>query len=171
MSEKNEETASGLDKAKMKMVLAVAVIVIPAIAAGAFGLGIVDIGDAGSESPEDSAETEGSPEAGGEPNVVVSEIVEDPPGEPNEEDVVFENTGGGTADMSGWTVSDEADQTYTFPDGFTLEPGESVTLNVESGTDTESDLYWGSGNPIWNNGGDTVVLRDTQGRVVAEESY
>jgi len=169
MSKKNEETASGLDKSKMKITLAVAVIVIPAVAAAGLGLGIVDIGGSESQVPGGSGEEDS--QQGGEPNVVVSEIVKDPPGETNEEDVVFENTGGGTADMSGWTVSDEADQTYTFPEGFTLESGESVTLNVESGTDTESDLYWGSGSPIWNNGGDTVVLSNSQGEVVAEESY
>jgi hypothetical protein len=60
----------------------------------------------------------------------------------NDEYIVFENSGEEAIDFSGWTVSDEADHNYTFPDGFTLGPGEKVTLHTGSGTDTETDLYW-----------------------------
>ena len=34
---------------------------------------------------------------------------------------------------------------------------------VKSGTDTATDLYWGRGNPVWNNDGDVAVLRDAGG--------
>jgi competence protein ComEC len=170
MSKKDEKTSSGIDKGKLKLVLAVAVIVIPAIAIGAYATGLVGGGGSGGggESP---AENEGGQATSGEAEVVVADVVYDPEGAANEEDVVFENTGGSAADMSGWTVEDEAGTTYTFPNGFTLGPGESVTLNVEEGTDTDTDLYWGYGRAIWNNGGDTVILRDSSGAVVLEESY
>jgi len=62
----------------------------------------------------------------------------------NDEYVVFENTGDAALDLSGWTVSDEADHTYTFPEGVTLDAGAQVTLRTGSGTDDETDLYWGS---------------------------
>ncbi len=89
----------------------------------------------------------------------------------NDEYVVFENAGDESVDLSGWTVEDEAGRTYTFPDGFVLEPGERVTLHTGSGTDSATDLYWGSGSPIWNNGGDTVIVRDETGERVLEETY
>ena len=89
----------------------------------------------------------------------------------NDEYIVFENTGSETLDMSGWTVADDADHTYTVPDGFTLGPGETVTLYTGSGTATESELYWGSGSPIWNNDGDTVIVTTTEDDRVLEESY
>jgi len=89
----------------------------------------------------------------------------------NNEYVVLANAGGKTLDLSGWTVEDEAGATYTFPDGFTLEPDASVTLHTGSGADTAEDLYWNSGSPIWNNGGDTVIVRDEQGTIVIEETY
>jgi endonuclease YncB( thermonuclease family) len=88
----------------------------------------------------------------------------------DDEYVVFENTGGAAADVTDWTVSDEAGKTYTFPT-FTLDAGSSVTLHTGSGTDTSTDLYWGRGSPVWNNDGDTVTLRDDTGTVVAQQSY
>jgi len=89
----------------------------------------------------------------------------------NDEYVVFENTGEASLDLSGWTVADEAGKLYTFPDGYTLGPGETVTLHTGSGTDTETDLYWGAGSPVWNNAGDTVTVRNSDGERVLVETY
>lgn len=89
----------------------------------------------------------------------------------NDEYVVFENTGESSLDLSGWTVSDEADHTYTVPQGFTLDPGARVTLYTGSGSNTDSKLYWGSDAAIWNNGGDTIYVRDDDGSTRVEYSY
>jgi micrococcal nuclease len=88
----------------------------------------------------------------------------------NDEYVVLENTGDTELDLSGWTVADEAGKTYTFGD-VALGAGEQVTLHTGSGTDTGTDAYWGQGSAVWNNGGDTVTVRDADGTVVAERSY
>jgi len=114
---------------------------------------------------------------GGTPTgeLVVSEVHADAEGDErenlNDEYVVFTNRGDASLDLSGWTIADEAGTTYTFPDGFSLDAGESVTLHTGSGADTASDLYWGSGSPIWNNGGDTVIVRNAQGDIVSKEPY
>jgi micrococcal nuclease len=89
----------------------------------------------------------------------------------NDETVTFENAGDATLDLTGWTVSDAAGREYRFPDGFTLDPGDRVTLHTGSGTDSADDLYWGLGGAVWNNDGDTVTVRDADGEVVAERSY
>ncbi|WP_373689827.1 lamin tail domain-containing protein [Halocatena marina] len=89
----------------------------------------------------------------------------------NDEYVVFENTGSSTLDLSGWTVSDEAGHTYTFPSGASLAAGETVTLHTGSGSDTTSDRYWGASGAIWNNGGDTVSVNDDSGTLVTSETY
>jgi competence protein ComEC len=46
-----------------------------------------------------------------------------------------------------------------------------VTLHTGTGTDSATDRYWGSGAPVWNNGGDTVVVTDDEGTVVLRETY
>ncbi|ELZ40408.1 beta-lactamase [Halorubrum tebenquichense DSM 14210] len=46
-----------------------------------------------------------------------------------------------------------------------------MTLRTGSGTDTDTELYWGSGSPIWNNAGDTVILSNADGEHVLEVSY
>ncbi|MFO8115500.1 MAG: lamin tail domain-containing protein [Halorubrum sp.] len=89
----------------------------------------------------------------------------------NDEYVVFENTGEDPIDLSGWTVEDEAGRSYEFPQGFTLEAGATVTLRTGSGTDTDTELYWGSGSPVWNNDGDRVILSNDDGDRVIEVSY
>lgn len=89
----------------------------------------------------------------------------------NDEYVVFENTGSSSVDLSGWELADAADHTYTFPEGTVLDPGDRITIYTGSGTDTETELYWGQSAPVWNNAGDTVILRDDSGNLVIEETY
>ncbi|WP_276273078.1 lamin tail domain-containing protein [Haloarcula litorea] len=109
-----------------------------------------------------------------ESGLVVSEVHADAAGNDNEnlngEYVVLANRGEASLDLSGWTVSDAADHRYTFENA-TLAPGERLTLYTGSGTDTETERYWGASGAIWNNGGDTVTVRDADGDVVAERSY
>ena len=95
----------------------------------------------------------------------------DETGNLNDEYVVFRNAGERTLDLAGWTVADEAGHSYTFSDGTTLAPGETLTLHTGSGTDTKTNRYWGNGRPIWNNDGDTVFVRTDEGRIVLEVEY
>jgi competence protein ComEC len=89
----------------------------------------------------------------------------------NDEYVVFRNAGDRTLDLSGWTVSDEADHRYTFPEGTTLAPGETLTLRTGIGQDGGGDYYWNAERPVWNNAGDTVFVRDDDGSLVLEVEY
>jgi competence protein ComEC len=89
----------------------------------------------------------------------------------DDEYVVFENTGSDPIDLGGWTVRDAAGHTYTFPGGFTLDPGQTVTLYTGSGEDTATALYWGAGAAVWNNGGDTIVVETDTGKTVLTRTY
>jgi len=89
----------------------------------------------------------------------------------NDEYIVFENTGGAALDLSGWTIADEADHTYYVSDGVSLGPGETITLYTGSGSDSSTELYWGSDSAIWNNGGDTIIVTDDAGSVILEYEY
>lgn len=108
-------------------------------------------------------------------SLVLTEIHEDASGNDGEnlvdEYLVFENTDDQPLNLSGWTVTDEIGHTYAFPSGFTLDSGARVTLYTGSGTDAESELYWKSSRPVWNNGGDTVIVTDDSGTVVVEKRY
>lgn len=89
----------------------------------------------------------------------------------NDEYIVVRNDGQKTLDLSGWRVQDEAGHTYRFPAGFTLAPGDEVTLYTGVGEDSDAALYWGRERAVWNNGGDTVFVYDDSGGLVTEESY
>lgn len=125
-------------------------------------------GDAGAATPTVTS----TPPSG--TGVVVSELhadAEGPDGENlNDEYVVVTNRGDESVDLGGWTLTENADRTYTFPANTTLAAGESVTVHVGSGEDGDGHLYWGQSSPILNNDGETVTLRDAGGAVVAEQS-
>lgn len=100
------------------------------------------------------------------PNVILATIVYNPDGSDLDgEYVELRNIGTAPQDMTAWSLSDEANATYDFP-AFTLEGGDSVRVWVKAGADTTTDLYWGRGSSVWNNGGDTAVLTNADGEVV-----
>jgi len=106
--------------------------------------------------------------------LAITDIHADASGNDNEnlngEYVTLSNTGDEAVDLSGWTVADEAGHRYAF-ENLTLDPGAAVTLYTGQGTDTESERYWGRSGAVWNNGGDTVFVRDAAGDLVLERSY
>jgi cardiolipin synthase len=98
--------------------------------------------------------------------VLITYIEYDPPGSDVEgEYVQIENWDGAPVHMTGWTLRDAADHTFTFPT-FTLTTGATVKVWTRSGANTGTDLYWGSDVAIWNNRGDTAYLRNAQGNLV-----
>ena len=93
----------------------------------------------------------------------------------NDEYVVLRNKCPYSIRMTGWTAKDETTApVYTFPQ-FTFQERTTLTLYTGSGTDTDSALYWGRipGNyaAIWNNNGDTLFLRDSEGDLILTQSY
>jgi len=93
----------------------------------------------------------------------------------NDEFVVFKNKCSYSVDMTDWTIKDEtASHLYTVP-SFTFQASSTFTLFTGTGTNTNSALYWGrtSGNyaAIWNNNGDTLFLRDSNGNLVLTQAY
>lgn len=87
-----------------------------------------------------------------------------------DEYVLIKNVGAGPQDMAGWTLSDIAGNSYTFP-AFRLAGGAEVKVWVKAGADDAANLYWGRGSPVWNNTGDTATLRDAQGTTVSTYTY
>jgi len=90
----------------------------------------------------------------------------------NDEYVTFGNKCTYLIDMTGWTIKDNtASHLYTFP-YFVFHTGTTFTLYTGTGTDTNTELYWGkTSQAIWNNDGDTLYLRNTNGELVLTKSY
>jgi hypothetical protein len=80
------------------------------------------------------------------------------------------NTTGSRKVLTGWTLRDSASHVFTFP-SFALGAGAAVKVHTGSGTDTAGNLYWRQGNYIWNNSGDTAILRNASGSVLDRCSY
>jgi hypothetical protein len=107
-------------------------------------------------------------------NAKITAIEYDPPGyDVNGEHIVIRNTGGNAIDLTGWTLRDAAPlrpHRYTFKHVL-LAPGSAVRVWTKGGQDTESDVYWGLRKAVWNNTGDTAVLRDRGGAEVSRFRY
>ncbi len=88
----------------------------------------------------------------------------------NGEYVVIKNYEDEAVNLKGWKLRDEYGHTYVFP-SVTIPSGGTITIYTGSGTDTETELYWGSDWPIWNNDGDSAYLYDSYGRLVDTYSY
>jgi hypothetical protein len=88
----------------------------------------------------------------------------------NAEWIRLKNTGGSARQLRGWTISDAAGHDYRF-ERFRLRAGRTVRIHTGDGTDTAANLYWGSGNYVWNNDGDTAQLRRPNGALADSCQY
>ena len=99
------------------------------------------------------------------------EVLADPVGiDADGEYVRIRNNGSSAVTLTGWTLRDLANTVFTFP-AFTLAAGAEVRVWVRAGVDDAANLYWGRGSAVWNNDGDTAILRDANGIEVARFSY
>ncbi|WIM93204.1 lamin tail domain-containing protein [Actinoplanes oblitus] len=81
----------------------------------------------------------------------------------NAEWISLVNTGRTAVSLKGWKIVDRS-RTYTFGNVTIAGNGGKVTLHTGKGTDTRTQLYWGSGNYVWNNTGDTATLKTKAGK-------
>jgi micrococcal nuclease len=88
----------------------------------------------------------------------------------NDEYIVFKNVGAAPLLLTGWSVSDEMNQSYLVPQ-FTVGPGKTFSLYTGPGKNTNEALYWGRRKTVWNKGGDTVIVRDASGFLVLAHTY
>jgi len=64
--------------------------------------------------------------------------------------------------LTGWTVRDISGHIFHFPT-YTLRAGASVKIHTGRGANTRTDLYWRQDNYVWNNDGDTAILKNAAG--------
>lgn len=112
------------------------------------------------------------------PPVRLAKIQFDPPGDDdgsvtslNKEWVQVHNYGAKAWTLTGWSLRDETGFKFAFPDGFTIQPGTTVTVHTGSGKNRALNLYWGQGSYIWNNTGDKATFKNSAGKVVDTCAY
>ena len=69
-------------------------------------------------------------------------------------------------DFNGWTLKDESTKMYRF----SQDMGDEFVLYSGKGKDTGEELYWGKGK-VWNDDGDRIFIRDSDGMLVFYDSY
>jgi hypothetical protein len=107
------------------------------------------------------------------PAIEITKVYYDSPGVDNRsnaslnaEYVKLTNRRARTINLKSWTLRDKANHVYKFSGDFKLAQGKSVIIRTGKGTNTASTRYWGSGNYIWNNTGDTAYLRNASGTLI-----
>jgi endonuclease YncB( thermonuclease family) len=104
------------------------------------------------------------------PDIVIISVESDPPGRDEEalddERVVIRNRSDAPQDLTGWVLRDESTANrFEFPSGTVIESG--ATIEIVVGCQSAPDrLTWCNDRPVWNNGGDTALLLDADGRIV-----
>jgi endonuclease YncB( thermonuclease family) len=88
---------------------------------------------------------------------------------PVDESVTLANVGSDSLQLSNWTLSDAAGATFAFP-ALELRPGDRVTVRTGRGTD-RTTLHWGRESYVWNDEGDTIVVRDGEDEEVLRTTY
>ncbi len=114
--------------------------------------------------------------ADGEYEVEIVDYVYDPSGRDtdniNGEWIAIANTGSDSIDIGSWKLRDESSRhRFVFPQGAMIEPGDELFVYSGCGSDTPSEFYWCAGDPVWSNGGDTVILQDSAGSVVDRDRF
>jgi hypothetical protein len=106
--------------------------------------------------------------------VAIVAIDYDPPGhDVAGEHVVLQNRSTRPVDLTGWTLRDVAPvrpHVFTFP-SYSLPPGAHMRVWTKSGRVDPANLFWKRRAAVWNNPGDTAILRDAEGTEVSRFTY
>lgn len=95
----------------------------------------------------------------------------DPPGADEDESVTITNSGADPIDLLGFVLRDESSvNRFEFPH-VTLASGQELMIVRGCGDGDDGTIPWCTEQPIWNNGGDTALLLDEAGRIVAIRRY
>lgn len=87
----------------------------------------------------------------------------------SDEYVEISNFSGKPVNMTGWKLKDKESHSFTFPN-YVLDAGKTIRVYTN-----ENHPEWGGFSfksaAIWNNGGDTAILYNSEGKEVSRKSY
>ncbi|MEK6913632.1 MAG: thermonuclease family protein [Nanoarchaeota archaeon] len=79
--------------------------------------------------------------------------------------VVLHNNCNFNCELTNWEIKDEGRKKFVFQI-FILKENAEVSIIVGNKTDTDEILYWKDKDYVWTAGGDTLFLRDREGKLV-----
>ena len=72
--------------------------------------------------------------------------------------------------LTNWNIKDEGRKKFIFPE-FTLQQNKQVYILIGEGENTKNTLFWSDEDYVWTRTGDSLFLRDEEGRLVLWKSY
>lgn len=84
--------------------------------------------------------------------------------------VQLHNTSGSSINLTGWTLRDKAGHVFVFG-SYAIRPHGYVKIHTGHGTPTQTDRYWNHSWYIWNNTGDTAILKNQGGSTIGKCTY
>jgi hypothetical protein len=100
------------------------------------------------------------------PDIIIAELMSDPGSE--REFIELWNRGDVAINLTGWTIRDLANNTFTFPAWNLVAGGRVVVWG--GGASDASGPAWTKAT-VWNNGGDTAYLRNATGTLIDSFAY
>ncbi len=87
-----------------------------------------------------------------------------------DEIITLYNKCGFDCELTKWKIKDEGRKKFIFPE-FVLKDYEEVTILIGEEENTENILYWKGEDYVWTESGDTLFLRDENGKLVLWRGY
>jgi len=104
-------------------------------------------------------------------NILILDIFYDGTGSSEPDEYVrFYNDDTHPIQLEGWTLRDEANHVYTFPE-YILLPDVVCRVYTNEFHPDQCGFTFGSGSAIWNNSGDCAYLRDASNALVDDYCY
>ncbi|MFW5847270.1 MAG: thermonuclease family protein [Nanoarchaeota archaeon] len=93
----------------------------------------------------------------------------------NKQEVIIKNDCSRKCNISKWSVKDEGRKNYVFPKNSFINSKSKINLIVDKTKEKQDvfgkDYYWHSSTYVWTRTGDTLFLRDSEGKLVLWENY
>lgn len=84
--------------------------------------------------------------------------------------VILYNNCSFECNLNGWTMKDEGRKKFVFND-LILKSNKQISIIVGNKTNTDDVLYWHDEEYVWTSSGDTLFLRDEEGKLVMWRTY
>ena len=84
--------------------------------------------------------------------------------------LVFYNQCSYDCDLTGWGIKDQGRKNFVFSK-FVLRPFSEIEVVVGIGIDNSTTLFWEGEDYVWTEIGDSLFLRDAEGKLVLWRDY